>query len=242
MGQDTASTPEDGSEATEGMSEPSPKPSRRRRASRAAGPAGGSVEAGTVRANAPSTVKVRLPRPASPPPRRQPNRRLVRIITSVAALVAALALSAVCTAAMVAERHADRAQTREQRFVDTAAQLVVNMFSYKQDTIDQSVDRFVNGTSGPLRAMMTQDNNTENLKQLFQSTNASAETVINGAALEKIDEVGKNAAVLVSARVTVTDLDGNNQPSQPYRLRIIVHEDDNGNMSAYDLKYPEGGN
>jgi Mce-associated membrane protein len=132
--------------------------------------------------------------------------------------------------------------TREQRFVDTASQLVVNMFSYKQDTIDASVDRFVNSTSGPLRAMMTEDNNTENLKLLFQDTNASAETVINGVALEKIDETAKNAAVLVSARVTVTDLDGNNQPSQPYRLRVIVHEDDNGNMTAYDLKYPEGGN
>jgi hypothetical protein len=89
---------------------------------------------------------------------------------------------------------------------------------------------------------MTEGNNTENLKLLFRDTNASAEAVINGAALEKIDETAKNAAVLVSARVTVTDLDGNNQPSQPYRMRVIIHEDDNGHMTAYDLKYPEGGN
>jgi len=46
----------------------------------------------------------------------------------------------------------------------------------------------------------------------------------------------------VSARVTVTDLDGVNKPSQPYRLRIVVHEDDNGHMTGYDLKYPDGGN
>ncbi len=230
MVEDTASTDQ------------SSRPAGRRRASRAAGPAGGSATTGTVRAEAPSTVKVRLPRPAGPPPRRQPNRRLVWVITSVAVLIAAMVLSAACAWAVVTERHADAVATREQRFVDTAKQLVINMFSYKQDTIDQSVDQFVNSTSGPLRAMMTQDNNTENLKLLFRDTNASAETVINGAALEKIDEVGKNAAVLVSARVTVTDLDGNNQPSQPYRLRVIVHEDDNGNMSAYDLKYPEGGN
>jgi Mce-associated membrane protein len=157
-------------------------------------------------------------------------------------LVAVVALSGLCAWAYFGQRSADENQARSQRFVDTAAQLVVNMFSYDQDTIDQSVERFVNSTSGPLRAMMTQDNNTENLKLLFRDTNASAETVINGAALEKIDEVGNNAAVLVSARVTVTDLDGNNQPSQPYRLRVIVHEDDNGGMSAYDLKYPDGGN
>lgn len=230
MAEETASTDE------------STKPAGRRRASRAAGPAGAPATTGTVRAEAPGAVKVRLPKPAGPPPRRQPNRRLVAVIALAAVVVGVAALAGLSAWAYVNERHADAAQDRDQRFVDTASQLVVNMFSYKQETIDQSVDRFVNSTSGPLRAMMTQDNNTENLKLLFRDTNASAETVINGVALEKIDNVGNNASVLVSARVTVTDLDGNNQPSQPYRLRVIVHEDDNGNMSAYDLKYPEGGN
>jgi Mce-associated membrane protein len=28
----------------------------------------------------------------------------------------------------------------------------------------------------------------------------------------------------------------------PYRMRVIVHEDDNGRMTGYDLKYPNGGN
>ena len=63
-----------------------------------------------------------------------------------------------------------------------------------------------------------------------------------GAALESIDDVTNNAAVLVSVRVTVTDMDGTNKPSQPYRLRVVVHEDDNGHMTGYDLKYPDGGN
>jgi Mce-associated membrane protein len=90
---------------------------------------------------------------------------------------------------------------------------------------------------------MSQPGNVDNLKALFRDTNASSEAVINGAGMEgKIDEVAKNAAVLVSVRVTVTDLDGVNSPSRPYRLRVIVHEDDNGHMSAYDLKYPDGGN
>ncbi|HWF41713.1 MAG TPA: hypothetical protein VN683_06515, partial [Acidothermaceae bacterium] len=140
-------------------------------------------------------------------------------------------------------RHMEAATDRQQRFVDTATQAVVNMFSYNQNSIDESVNRFVNGTSGPLRDMMSQPGNVDNLKALFRDTNASSEAVINGAAMEgKIDEVAKNAAVLVSVRVTVTDLDGVNSPSRPYRLRVIVHEDDNGHMSAYDLKYPDGGN
>ena len=117
------------------------------------------------------------------------------------------------------------------------------MFSYTQNNIDESVNRFVNGTSGPLRDMMSQGNNVENLKAIFRDTNASSEAVINGAALEgRSTRSPKNAAVLVSVRVTVTDIDGVNKPSQPYRLRVIVHEDDNGHMTAYDLKYPDGGN
>ena len=104
------------------------------------------------------------------------------------------------------------------------------------------MNRFVDGLSGPLRDMMSQGNNVDNLKAIFHDTNASSEAVINGAALEKIDETADNAAVLVSVRVTVTNIDGVNAPSKPYRLRVIVHEDDNGRMTGYDLKYPDGGN
>jgi Mce-associated membrane protein len=167
-------------------------------------------------------------------------------------LVAGLALgiTAVLVAAMAGlvtllftqQRHAEAAQARDQRFVDTASQTVVNMFSYTQNDIDESVNRFVDGISGPLRDMMSQGNNVENLKAIFRDTNASSEAVINGAALEKIDDTADNAAVLVSVRVTVTNLDGVNSPSKPYRLRVIVHEDDNGRMTGYDLKYPDGGN
>ena len=113
------------------------------------------------------------------------------------------------------QSHARRHEARAtRRFVDTASQTVVNMFSYTQNNIDDSVNRFVDGTSGPLRDMMSQGNNVENLKAIFRDTNASSEAVINGAALEKIDETADNAAVLVAVRVTVTDLDGVNAPSQ----------------------------
>jgi Mce-associated membrane protein len=217
----------------------------RRRASRAAGPANGSARettSGGVRVEAPAPVKVRIPKPAGPPPRRQPHRTLV---AAVGLGVLALLLAAVTTLVGVwsaQQRDADAKQARDQRFVDTASQTVVNMFSYTQDTIDEDVNRFVDGTSGPLRDMLSQGNNVDNLKALFRDTEASAEAVINGAALEKIDDIADNAAVLVSVRVTITDIDGNNKPSQPYRLRVIVHEDDNGHMTGYDVKYPDGGN
>jgi Mce-associated membrane protein len=203
-----------------------------------------------VSTTAATNVVVETPRPAGtrrakplgPPPRRPAHRGLVALIAAVTLLVAAGVLGGGVAWMWGQQRKQEAQLARDQRFVDTASQLVVNMFSYNQDDIDNSVNRFVEGTSGPLRDMLSQDNNVENLKAIFRDTHASSEAVINGAALEKIDEIGGNASVLVSARVTVTDIDGTNKPSQPYRMRIIVHEDDNGHMTGYDLKYPEGGN
>lgn len=229
--------------------QPTSRPRARRRASRAAGPAKSeSPQAVTVATEvaAPAPARNRRPNPARrsrrpPLPRRQPHRTLVAWISFAAAVLAVGALAGGVAVLFVQQRDAQAKQSRDQRFVDTATQTVVNMFSYKQDNIDESVNRFVNGTSGPLR-MLSANNNVENLKGLFRSTNATSEAVVNGAALEGVDAVTDNASVLVSVRVTVADIDGVNKPSMPYRLRVIVHEDDAGRMTGYDLKYPDGGN
>jgi Mce-associated membrane protein len=214
----------------------------RRRASRAAGPTGGEAAATTVRVDTPAPPVKRPAAPIGPPPRRPAHRWMVGRIALAVGLVGIAALSAAVVVMWFQQRDADAAQARDQRFIDTATQTVVNMFSYKQDNIDQSVNRFIDGTSGPLRGMLSSNNNPENLKALFRQTDASSEAVVNGAALEGIDSVTDNASVLVSLRVTVTDMDGVNKPSMPYRMRVIVHEDDNGRMTGYDLKYPDGGN
>lgn len=220
----------------------------RRRASRAAGPAKGeSNQAAEVQVDVPAEPKrpakpVKALKRVKPPPRRQPHRSLVGWISLAAALLAIGALAGCLTLLVTQQRHAEAQQARDQRFVDTATQMVVNMFSYKQDNIDDSVNRFYNGTSGPLRGMLGANNAVENLKALFRSTNATSEAVINGAALEAKDAVTDNASVLVSVRVTVADIDGVHKPSMPYRLRVIVHEDEQGHMTGYDLKYPDGGN
>ncbi|MGE2834317.1 mammalian cell entry protein [Mycobacterium sp. SMC-4] len=216
-----------------------PPARQRRRASRAAGPAEGTTAAVSIPVAA---VPVRPVTPAGPPPRRAPHRRAVLWTSLGAAVVLLAVLSWGVIALVLAQRADDRVAERQQRFVDTASQVVVNMFSYNQDNIDESVNRFVDSTSGPLRDMLSQNNNVDNLKAIFRSTMANSEAVINGAALESVDDIAGNAEVLVSVRVTVTDLDGTNAPSQPYRLRITVHEDDNGHMTGYDVKYPDGGN
>ncbi|HTX95466.1 MAG TPA: mammalian cell entry protein [Mycobacterium sp.] len=228
--------------------EPTTSPRVRRRASRPAGPAKSeSAQAATVLLDAPAVPKqpaksAKALKSIKPPPRRQPHRVLVGSIAFAAALLAIGALAGCLALLVVQQRHASAEQARDQRFVDTATQTVVNMFSYKPDNIDESVNQFVNGTSGPLRGMLSANNNAENLKGLFRSTNATSEAVVNGAALEGIDTVTENASVLVSVRVTVADIDGVNKPSMPYRLRVIVHEDESGRMTGYDLKYPDGGN
>ena len=224
----------------------------RRRSSRAAGPAKSESNDTAAADEAASAVKVDAPakptRPAKklgsvkPPPRRQSHRVLVGCISFAAALLAVGALAAGLVVLVNQSRHAETEQARDQRFVDTATQTVVNMFSYKPENIDDSVNRFYNGTSGPLRGMLSANNNVDNLKGLFRSTNSTSEAVVNGAALEGIDAVTDNASVLVSVRVTVANIDGVNKPSVPYRLRVIVHEDDGGRMTGYDLKYPDGGN
>jgi Mce-associated membrane protein len=233
-------------ESVNDASGPAQKAATRRRASRPAGPAAGetdgAVRVASVGVDAPTTARVRVSRPVAPPPRRQPHRTLVAIVALSATAVVAIVLAVLTGVLYAGQREADAQAARDQRFVDTATQTVINMFTYDQNTIDESVNAFVNGTSGPLRDMLSQGNNVDNLKALFRDTNASSEAVINGAALERVDDVARNANVLVSVRVTVTDLDGVNKPSQPYRMRVIVHEDDNGHMTGYDLKYPEGGN
>jgi Mce-associated membrane protein len=223
-----------------------PSQAVRRRASRAAGPASDkAAEATVVRVETPvspgATAAGRSGK-ARPPARRPAHRRLVATVALAFGLVATSVLGAAVAVMIVQKDNTEATQARNQRFVDTATQTVVNMFSFKQDSIEDSVNRFYNGTSGPLRDMLSQNNNVENLKAIFRDTGGSSEAVINGAALEGIDGVSNDASVLVSARVTASDQNGNNKPSQPYRLRIVVREGDDGRMTAYDLKYPNGGN
>jgi Mce-associated membrane protein len=216
----------------------------RRKASRAAGPAGEAATTTTEVRVEPAVTAVRA-KPATKmkaPPRRRPNGKLAASVAAAVLAVMTGTVGAVTYVMLHQQRAAEAAQARDERFVDTATQTVVNMFSYTQDTIDESVNRFIDGTSGPLRDMMSQGNNADNLKALFRDTKASSETVVSGAALEKVDNIANNASVLVSVRVTVTDPDGVNAPSKPYRMRVVVHEDDNGHMTGYDLKYPDGGN
>ncbi|WP_232064575.1 mammalian cell entry protein [Mycobacterium cookii] len=214
----------------------------RRRASRAAGPTGSEVATTTVEvATSASSVK-RQNTPVGPPPRRPAHRVRVGWLALAFGVIGIAALASGLTFELIQQRHADATQARQQRFIDTATQTVVNMFSYTQDTIDQSVGRMVDGTSGPLRGMLSANNNVENIKAIFRHTNSSSEAVVNGAALEGVDDVTDNASVLVSLRVTATDMEGVNKPSVPFRMRVIVHEDDTGRMTGYDLKYPDGGN
>ena len=218
----------------------------RRRAVRAAGPANGietaAAESTTVKLEKPA-VKTKHPRrKAGPPPRRQPHRRLVAITGLAGVSTAVLVIGVVVGLLFFQQRHAQAEQLREQRFVDTAKQLAVNMYSINQNSIDDSIKQIVANSSGPLRDKWSQNSNVQLIEQFFRTMGGNSEAVVTGAALETIDEVSGNADVLVSVRVTPTDINGNAQPSVASRMRIVVHEDDSGRMTAYDLKWPDGGN
>jgi Mce-associated membrane protein len=220
----------------------------RRRAVRAAGPTSDDTpETTSVRVEKPrdETVSGRSRvRKSGPPPRRAANSRLVAIVAAVLAVIVFAGVGTVVALMFVGNRHTDAIQQRDQRLVDTASQLAVNMYSFNQNTVEDSVKRVLDTTSGPLHDMLSRDNHPEVLKQFFRSMGGSSEAVVNGAAIEQIDQIDKqtyDASVLVSVRVTTTDLNGNIQPSTPSRMRIVVRDED-GVMTARDLKWPDGGN
>lgn len=215
----------------------------RRRAVRAAGPSqGGTAETTSVRVE--KSADEPPPRKSSTPARRPAHTQLVAIAALTFVVLATIATGVVVTAMWISKNHEDQVQARNQRFVDVAKQSLVNMYTFKPDTIEQDVDQFYAGMSGPLRDEWGRDNHIANLKALLRSTGNSSEAVVNGAALETpIDSVSNNADVLVALRVTQSDSNGNNKPSQPMRWRVTVHEDfDTGKLTAFDMKYPDGGN
>lgn len=235
--------------ATDHTSQP-PVGRVRRRASRPAGPvefsetSGSALDVALPTQNGPRAERSE-PVPVSVPavPARQPHRTLLAAVGLGVALLLVAALAGGSVLLWQSNRQIEAVQERDQRFVDTAKQTVVNMFSYTQNTVDESVNRFINGMGpGPLRDMMNQNNNGENLKYLFKQTQANSEGVVTAAALESIDETSKIAKVMVTVRVTLSDMNGVNQPSKAFRQRVFIREDDNGHMSAYDVKYPDGGN
>ncbi len=221
-----------------------PEQAVRRRAVRAAGPAkdGAIAETTTVRVDkvAEQATKART---AGPPPRRPAHRVLVAIAALSVVGVAAAATGAAAAVMFFQKKDQERVEARDQRFVDTAQQTLVNMYTFKPDTVDQSIDQFYGQISGNLRDEWARDNHIANLKALLRSTGNSSEATVNGAAMETFDDVNNDATVLVSLRVTQSDTNGNNQPSTPMRWRLVVHQDfDTGNMTTVDMKYPDGGN
>jgi Mce-associated membrane protein len=221
----------------------------RRRAVRAAGPPKEDSAEAISSAVRPSGRVDKSPdetpraRTSAPSRRRQANRRLVAVVALSTVFVATVGLGAAVYFLLWSPKiEAEQTQAHDQRYVDTAAQTLVNMYTFKQDNLDQSVDRFYSETSGQLRDEWARDNHIANLKALLRATGNSSEAVVNGASLENVDNDTKTATVLVSLRVTQSDANGNNKPSLPMRWRVVVQENlDNGQMTTSDMRYPDGG-
>jgi Mce-associated membrane protein len=215
----------------------------RRRAVRAAGPAdGAAAETTTVRVD--KAVREDVPqRKTEARRRRSPNRRLVAIVALAAVCVATVLAGSLAGWLLWGEKKQEQAQAQNQKYVDTAVQTLVNMYTFKPDNLEQSVDTFYSGISGPLRDEWTRDNHLQNLKAFLRATGNSSEAAVSGATLESVDTETKTAVVLVSLRVTQSDTNGNNKPSLPMRWRVQVSEDlDTGQLTTSDMKYPDGGN
>ena len=215
----------------------------RRRAVRAAGPPEGApAETTTFRVDKSTEETPRVCK-SVPPPRRQANNQLVVAVALSGVFLATVGVAApVYFGLLRPQQRAAQIQAHDQRYVDTAKQTLVNMYTFKPDNVEQSVDRFYSGISGQLRDEWARDNHIANLKALLRATGNSSEAVVNGSALENVDAETKTATVLVSLRVTQSDANGNNKPSLPMRWRVVVQENlDTGQMTASDMRYPDGG-
>jgi Mce-associated membrane protein len=215
----------------------------RRRAVRAAGPAnGGPAETTTLKIDK-AIEEDTVPRKPDRRRRRPSNRRLVAIVAASVVGFATLATGGAVGWLLWDKNQQDQAQAHDRMYVDTAVQTLVNMYTFKPDNVEQSVDNFYSGISGALRDEWARDNHIDNLKQFLLRMGNSSEVVVKGATLENVDPETKTASVLVAIRVTGSDTNGNNMPSKPLRWRLQVSEDlDSGKMTVTDMKYPDGGN
>src|SRR5271167_2191416 len=110
----------------------------RRRAVRAAGPAKGDpAQTTTVRVDK-SVEKPAQRRTSGAPSRRPAHRRPVAIAALVCVSVATLTVGAEVAALWIQKNDDDQIQARNQQFVDAAAQTLVNMYTFKPDSVEQS--------------------------------------------------------------------------------------------------------
>jgi Mce-associated membrane protein len=154
----------------------------RRRAVRAAGPAnGGAAETTTVKVE---RIHDDTPPRKSESRRRRPShRQLVAIVALAVVGIATIVSGSALGWLLWDDNQQQRAQAQDQKYVDTAVQTLVNMYTFKPDSLEQSVDTFYSGISGSLRDEWARDNHIQNLKQLLRATGNSSEAVINGATL-----------------------------------------------------------
>ncbi len=122
------------------------------------------------------------------------------------------------TALVMQNRDADARQTRNQRFVDAAADRGQRV--QPRRTPSTSVNGSSTAPVGRATRHAERQQQRGQPQRLFGPP-ATSEAVVNGAALEGIDN-RDNASVLVSVRVTVRRYRRRQQAVHAYRLRVIV--------------------
>jgi serine/threonine-protein kinase len=171
-----------------------------------------------------------------PPPRRR--RAAVAVVAVTLAILLMSAITFAVSQYMRPKPHDVVTKAEWQPFIDAGAQTLATMYTFNQDTIDQSIDRFYSKTTGSLREMWSADNHIANLKALLHSTGNSSEAAVNASGLEYVD--GTTGKVLVALTVTQRASDGTSKPPTRLRWRVTVVQT-NGTYLISDMKYPDGG-
>lgn len=198
----------------------------RRRAVRPAGPSGAT--ASPVLERVPVAEKVPVVEPVAEA-RETPRRR--RLLPALFVVVV-LALLAAGISLSYAVRSAAAQDERNQRFVQTARQTVLNLTTIHPDSAQQDVDRLLAGASGDFKAEF------EGREGPFVEVVQQARVDSNGEIIEAGMEssTADSADVLVAARAMVQNSDAAEPEPRDFRLRVTVVDDD-GVMTASRVEF-----
>ncbi|MBY6414682.1 hypothetical protein HQ346_24155 [Rhodococcus sp. BP-252] len=147
-------------------------------------------------------------------------------------LVVVLALLAAGISLSYAVRSAAAQDERNQRFVQTARQTVLNLTTIHPDSAQQDVDRLLAGASGDFKAEF------EGREGPFVEVVQQARVDSNGEIIEAGMEssTADSADVLVAARAMVQNSDAAEPEPRDFRLRVTVVDDD-GVMTASRVEF-----
>ncbi|RMI28239.1 hypothetical protein [Nocardia stercoris] len=181
------------------------------------------------------TVSVVVPEPAAAPASTSMSTTKTRRglgwgeIAAVVAIVLGLVGLTVSGGYYLHMRSDDAARTsRDQTYVQTARQAVLNLTNISDDTAPADIDRVLAIASGQLKEEYSQRKDA--YAKVVQDAKVKATGEVIEAAIESEDD--SSARILVAAKQTLTNASDPKPQERYYRFRVTVNRGDSGTTAS----------